>query len=174
MTRYFLIYLISLMPILSFAHGDEDHGANATPTAAISAAPRAEAQTELFELLVTPQNGQLTIYLDGYTDNQPVVDAKVEIESGNWKAIASAVEPGTYRVAAPQFAKSGNYPLVFTVTAGENADLIETSLTVSAAAAPTTTDSRLPAWGWLAGMLLVVITAAAVLLKRRQSKRQGK
>lgn len=174
MTRQFIVSLLFLLPVPVFAHGDEDHGASAAPTAMISAAPRAEAQTELFELLVTPQEGQLTIYLDRYADNQPVDDAKVEIESGNWKAVASAVAHGTYRVAAPQFAKPGNYPLVFTVTADDDADLIETTLTVSAAAAPTATDSRLPAWGWLAGALLVAIVAAAVLLKRRQSKRQGK
>lgn len=174
MTRQLIVSLLFLLPVPVFAHGDEDHGANAAPAAMTSTAPRAEAQTELFELLVTPQEGQLTIYLDGYADNQPVEDAKVEIESGNWKAVASAVEPGTYRVAAPQFAKPGNYPLVFTVTAGDNADLIETTLTVSTAAAPVATGSRFPAWGWLAGTLLVAMLAAVVLLKRRQSKRQGK
>lgn len=174
MTRLFLAFVISLMPILGFAHGDEDHGANATPTATISAAPRAEAQTELFELLITPQNGQLTIYLDDYANNQPVANAKIEIESGTWKAVASEFEQGTYRVAAPQFTKPGNYPLVFTVTAGENADLIETTLTVSTATAPTATGNRLPVWWWLAGTLLAAMLAAAVLLKRHQSKRQGK
>lgn len=174
MTRQLIVYLMFLLPVPVFAHGDEDHGANAAPAAMSSVAPRAEAQTELFELLVTPHDGQLTIYLDGYADNQPVADAKVEIESGNWKAVASAVAHGTYRVAAPQFAKPGNYPLVFTVTAGDEADLIETTLTVTAATAPAVTGSRFPAWGWFAGTLLVATFAVAVLLKRRQSKRQGK
>jgi hypothetical protein len=176
MTRKFLILSLLLLPILSFAHGGEDHGEGAKPAEVTSAAPRAEAQTDLFELVATPHNGLLTIYVDRFANNQPVNDAKVEIESGTWKTVANAVEGGAYRVAAPQFAVPGSYPLVFTVTAGDDADLLETTLVIVESASATARDN-LPSrsvWGWLSAALIAMTVAAVGILKRRHSARLGK
>ncbi len=175
MIHKLLIVSLFLLPVLSFAHGGEDHGASAEPAGVASAAPRAEAQTDLFELVVTPQNGQLTIYVDHFANNQPVNGAKVEIESGNWRAEANAAESGTYRVAAPQFSTPGTYPLVFTVTAGDAADLIETTLVVKDSALPSV-PSNLPSrsvWGWLSAALIAIAVVATGLLKRRKSAPKG-
>lgn len=171
MTRKFLILSMLLLPILSFAHGGEDHGESTKQAGVTYAAPRAEAQTDLFELVAIPQNRLLTVYVDYFANNQPVNDAKVEIESGNWKAVASATGSGTYRVAAPQFATPGNYPLVFTITAGEVADLIETTLVVEESSQVTAL-GNLPLrsdWWWISASLAVLIVGTAVLLKRRKS-----
>lgn len=171
MTRKFLILSILLLPILSFAHGGEDHGESTKQVGVTYAAPRAEAHTDLFELVAIPQNGLLTIYVDHFANNQPVNDAKVEVESGNWKAVASAAGHGTYRVAAPQFATPGNFPLVFTVTAGDLADLIETTLIVEESSQATVL-GNLPSrsgWWWISASLAVLIVGTAVLLKRFKS-----
>ena len=174
MTRKLLILSMLLLPVLSFAHGDEDHGEGSKPAEVTSAAPRAQAQTDLFELVATPHNGQLTVYVDRFADNQPVDDAKVEIESGNWKAVANEIEGGTYRVAAPQFAVPGTYPLVFTVTAGNDADLLEATLIIGEAA-PVPPLGNLPSrWGWFSAALIAITVAAIGLLKRRKSARLGK
>ena len=176
MTRKFLILSMLLLPILSFAHGGEDHGEGAKPAEVTTAGPRAEAQTDLFELVATPHNGLLTIFVDRFANNQPVSDANVEIESGKWKAVANAVEGGAYQVAAPQFAVPGSYPLVFTVTAGDDADLLETTLVIGEAVSATT-PGNLPwrsTWGWPSAALFAIAVATAALLKRRHAARLGK
>ncbi len=175
MIRQVFAIFVLLLPALSFAHGGEDHGASAEPAGVATATPRGEAQTDLFEVVVTPQNGQLTIFISDYASNQSVNDAKVEIESGQWKAIAGHVEKGTYRIAAPQFATPGDYPLVLTVTAGDTADLIETTLVVKEPAQPTVqrTLPSPPAWWRLGGALAALIVVATLFLKRRKSAHQG-
>lgn len=161
-----------LTPVLALAHGDEDHSGDAAkPASVANIAPRAEAQTELFELLATADSGQLTVFFDRYASNEPVSGAKVEVESGDWKAIAQAAGNGSYRVSAPQFAKPGSYPLLFTVAAGADNDLIETTLVVAEAAKPAAA-ARLPGAGsmwWWVGGALAALAGISLLLKRRRS-----
>jgi hypothetical protein len=166
-----IVFLLLLIPGLAVAHGDEDHGAGAAPAVLGAMAPRAEAHTELFEIVATPQHGQLTIYLDRSDTNEPVAGAKVEIESGKWTAVAEATDAGTYRVAAPQFETPGSYPLVLTVTAGDDADLLETTLVVEPLAQPAASLggwSR-PLWWWIGGALAALGLGAGAWVKRRPS-----
>lgn len=181
MSRRTLIFtLLSLLfaPVLAFAHGGEDHGDGPKPVSVANVAPRAEAQTELFELLATPANGQLTIFVDRFASNAPVTGAKVEVESGSWKAVAVAAgdgSSGSYRVAAPQFAKPGSYPLLFTVEAGTDTDLIETTLVVADAAKPEATVPSLRSnsmWWWVGGSL-AVLAGISLLLKLRRPGRSA-
>lgn len=177
MKRHTMIFTLRLFtlftPALALAHGGEDHGDGAKPASVANVAPRAEAQTELFELLATPGNGQLTIFIDRFASNAPVTGAKVEVESGDWKAIAPAADNGSYRVNAPQFAKPGRYPLLFTVAAGADSDLIETTLVVAEATGPAAA-AHLPGarsmWWWVGGVLLA-LAGISLLLKRRQPGR---
>ena len=129
----FTLLTLLFTPILALAHGGEDHGDGAKPVSAANIAPRAEAQTELFELVATPGNG-------------------------------------SYRVNAPQFAKPGSYPLLFTVEAGTDTDLIETTLVVPEAAKPEAA-VHLPAsgsmWWWVGGGL-AALAGISLLLKRRR------
>ena len=87
MMRRYLVSMALLMPVLAFAHGGEDHGAGAASPLFTEAAPRAEAQTELFEVLVTPSNGQLVIYLDNSATTKPcpqAVEAMTKALTENW------------------------------------------------------------------------------------------
>jgi hypothetical protein len=142
-------------------------GAKAVAEDGAETTTRSEAQTELFELVATSGHGQLTVFLDRFASNAPVTGAKVEVESGNWKAIAQETGDGSYRVKAPQFAKPGRYPLQFTVQAGADADLIETTLQVAEAAEP---DAAPHPWGsgvaWWIGGAVVALAALALWLKR--------
>lgn len=170
MTRHTLLFTLLITPLLAFAHGGEDHGDGPKPAMVANVTPRAEAQTELFELVATPGNGQLTIFIDRFANNAPVTGAKVEVESGSWKAVAPAFDNGSYRVNAPQFAKPGRYPLLFTVEAGADTDLIETTLVVAEAAKPAAA-ARLPGAGsmwWWVGGALAALAGISLLLKRRR------
>jgi hypothetical protein len=171
MTVTALLVALLLTPVSALAHGDEDHGDGAKPAIVANVAPRAEAQTELFELVAVPGNGQLTIFLDRFASNAPVLDAKVEVESGNWKAVAQAAGNGSYRVNAPQLAKAGSYPLQFTVATSTDTDLIETTLVV-AAPAKSETAARPPGLGamrWWIGGTLAGLVGISLLIKRRRS-----
>lgn len=171
MKHHPLIFTLLITPVLAFAHGGEDHGDAAKPASVANIAPRAEAQTELFELLATAGSGQLTIFIDRFASNAPVSGAKVEVESGDWKAVALAAGNGSYRVSTPQFAKPGHYPLLFTVEAGADSDLIETTLVVAEAVKPAAA-ARLPGAGsmwWWVGGTLAALAGISLLLKRRRS-----
>lgn len=172
MTRQTLLCTLLFTPVLAFAHGGEGHGDGAKSAVAANAAPRAEAQTDLFELVASSGNGQLTVYLDRFTSNEPVTGAKVEIESGSWKTTMQAAEDGSYRAKAPQFAKPGQYPMVFTVQSGADTDLLETTLVVAEpdkGVAAATSHGSGAMWLW-AGGTLAVLGGVSVLLKRRTTR----
>lgn len=158
-----------------FATAHEGHDEVPKVSAAKDAAPRSEAQTELFELVAVPGNGQLTIFLDRFASNEPLSGAKVEVESGNWKAVALAAGNGIYRVNAPQFAKPGSYPLQFSVQAGADADLIATTLVVAGPAnSEAGAASHDSGWMWWpVGGGLAALGASLLLLKHRRPGRLG-
>jgi hypothetical protein len=126
--------------------------------------------SESFELVAELSGRQLYLYLDRYADNSPVLDAEIEVESGDWKATAQADGEG-YRVAATPFAPGARYPLIFTIVTADNADLLETTLEVPGGAAPAATASR---WPWLAaggaGLALLALTVTLIRRQRRSAR----
>lgn len=159
---------LSAMP--SSAHEGHEHGeTTAAPQLAI-AIPRAEAQSELFELVTSLQRDQMTLFLDRFADNSPVDNARIEIESGNWKAVATPAADHTYIVKAAALAKVGSHPLVFTVTSGNENDLLETTLIVATPPDPVDGSAKYP-WtktALLLGAALFVAGGIAVALRRRK------
>src|SRR5436190_1422281 len=79
--------LLGLIPFTVAAHEGHDHNAT-TPKLSVPAAPRAEASSDLFELVAISRNGELTIYLDRFASNEPVPDAVISVETprGNVEA----------------------------------------------------------------------------------------
>lgn len=110
--------------------------------AVASDAPRFESHTELFELVATLADEELSILIDRYATNEPVLGAQVEVEAGTLKAVARfRADHGDYAVADAAFlqalARPGQHPLVITVSAGADTDLIDGVLEVAAPVAPT-------------------------------------
>ncbi len=122
------------------AHGpDGQHlDAPAAGAGAVGAAPRVEAKTDLFELVGTLGGGKFSILIDRFATNAPLLNAKVEVEFGALKASAKFhPDVGDYAIDDAAFltaiSKPGAHPLVFTVVAGDESDLLDGTLTVSAA-----------------------------------------
>ncbi|MBK9361026.1 MAG: hypothetical protein IPM99_07880 [Rubrivivax sp.] len=120
------------------AHGPNgEHLDGPTTMRAASALPRVEAKSEAFELVAELRANELAIVVDRYESNEPVLGAKLEVESGTLKAVAAfRAEQGDYAVTDAALLKAlaapGEHGLVFTLVAGNDSDLLDGTL-VSAA-----------------------------------------
>lgn len=164
-----LLAAVLSLPLTSvFAHGGEDHGeAQALPTNTRSL-PSAEAKSTDFELFTQLQGDTLTVYLDSYSDNQPVIGASIEVESEAFKASLQAVAAGTYQASASALNHPGEHSLLFTVVAGEQSDLLDTVLSVTTVVAAEHTQASRRLW-WL-GAALAALAIAVLLFTRRQRR----
>lgn len=110
-------------------NGEHLDGA-ATGPAIVDASPRLEAATELFELVARLEGERLSIFVDAFATNEPVVGADLTVEAGELQAKAK-FDPvrGDYVVDEPRFvaalAAPGEHSLVFTLVAGDESDLLE-------------------------------------------------
>ena len=67
----FILFALLLLGRPALAHEGHDHGA--APEAVAAALPRAEAHSDLFEIVAILQpGGALTLTLDRYADNSPL------------------------------------------------------------------------------------------------------
>jgi hypothetical protein len=108
-----------------------DHGDEAPAAAAGPVSPRFEAHTDLFEVVGVLEGDELSVFIDRFADNAPVLKAKVELESGSTKAVGEFHEKhGDYRFAAAPFKKPGSHPITLTVMAGDETDLLAGDLVV--------------------------------------------
>lgn len=128
-------------PVLSApgAHGPNgEHLDGPTTMRAASSLPRVEAKSEAFELVAELRASELAILVDRYESNEPVLGAKLEVESGSLKAVAAfRAEQGDYVVTDAAMLKAlaapGEHGLVFTLVAGKDSDLLDGTLVGMAA-----------------------------------------
>ena len=164
------------------AHGPngEHLDAPTQPAPAGTSAPRFEARTETFELVGRLQGGELSVFLNRFETNEPVLAASVELETGNVKAKAPFhADHGDYSVDDKAFleavSRPGEHPVVIMVVAGAEADLLEATLTVPAKTAAAADTHDHPVWtrrtavlGAL-GLALAVPIAWALARRRRRT-----
>jgi hypothetical protein len=116
------------------AHGPNgEHLDGPTTMRAASSLPRVEAKSEAFELVAELRASELAILVDRYESNEPVLGAKLEVESGPLKAVAAfRAEQGDYVVTDAAMLKAlaapGEHGLVFTLVAGKDSDLLDGTL----------------------------------------------
>lgn len=154
--------------IITPAMADDGHNHDQDkPAATGTASPRVEAHSDLFELVGVVDKGQMTVYLDRYATNEPVLGAKIEYESGTNKGVAAAHADGTYLIKFDALAKPGELPFAFTVTAGSDTDLLAGDLDMKDPHDHTDEGAR--SWlRWLGYALAAVLTLAlAVFLTRK-------
>jgi membrane fusion protein, heavy metal efflux system len=122
---------MSLQAVPVLAH--EGHDDAAPPIVSLPGAnvPRVEAQSELFEIVGTVQDGTLILFLDRYATNEPVVDAKIDIEAGQLKGAAQANPDGSYAFKDATLSQPGKLPFTFTIVAGRDSDLLTGELAIT-------------------------------------------
>lgn len=119
-------------------HGEEE-GAPA------NTAPRVVASSDAFELVgILGEGGVLTLYLDRFATNEPVEGATIALTFGGTETAAEPAGPAMWRARMPALAAPGHHDLTFSITAGEEMDLLAGLLDVPEPAVATP-----PAHGWL-------------------------
>lgn len=162
--------------LLAQAAAAHDGGHDDEPKTApgVAGAPRLAVHSDLFELVAVVEHGAMTLYLDRYASNEPVTGAKIEVESGKERGIATPNADGSYTFASKMLAtpKSGSF--TFTVIAGKDSDLLAGDLVVAGAQAAHAHDGWLSRarvlWGAGIAALLTAVVAAALMLRRRHRK----
>ncbi len=141
---FLLISMLGLLVPSVLLAGPGAHGPNGehldAPNggqASSSAVPRFETFTESFELVGQLYANELSITLDRYASNEPVLQGKLEVEANGIKAKATfRADHGDYAITDAKLlqalAKPGKHALLFTVSVGEENDLLEAKLAVSA------------------------------------------
>lgn len=174
----FLFYLVTTSA--AFAHGPEgDHAHEDTPAvqAQSGAQPRIDTFTESFELVGQLKGNELSVLIDRYETNEPVLNGKLEVELSGLKAPATfRAEHGDYVVNDKAFlqalSRPGKHALVFTLATAEESDLLEGSLEVKAA--ERVEHSHFP-WKWTgAGLLAALVLIALAAKLRRPTTSTGK
>jgi hypothetical protein len=149
LSRFFIMIIFLLSADLSVLAGPGAHGPGGehldqAPGAAATraATPRFEAATDVFELVAVLAGGELSLLIDRFDTNAPVLDARVEVESGGKKAHARFhADHGDYAVDDPTLlatlSQPGEHAVVISVVAGESSDLLNGTLAVAGAATQT-------------------------------------
>ena len=110
------------------AHEGHDH--DAAPTSSASVAPRASSVSDQFELVAVARAGVVSVFLDRFATNEPVVDAVIQAETPDGIVTAAPAPDGSYRLTAPWSTKPGEYDIVFTVAVGVQSDVFPIALDV--------------------------------------------
>lgn len=153
----------------AFAGEGHDHG-DAAPVATGTGSPRVSSHSDLFELVGIVDAGAMTIYLDRHATNEPVTGAKVEVEAGAAKGIATPQADGTYRFEHAVLKEATTLAVSFTVVAGAQSDLLAGDLTLTDTHAGHDDDHAARPWlrwaAYAAGAL-ALLAVAAVLMRRK-------
>lgn len=167
--RIFLFYLVTSVAIAApGAHGPNGEHLDAPGVHLRNdAGLRIETFTESFELVGHLQKGELSILIDRYETNEPVLNGKLEVEFNGLKSVGKyRPERGDYVIADEGFVKAlaapGKHALVFTLSAAEESDLLEGTLEVQPADKHEANTQFPLAWagaGLLAALALIALAA---------------
>ncbi len=164
---------VVLSTFFSFAWAGEGHDHGEAPTAATgTAAPLLTSHSDLFELVGMVEGNEMKIYLDRFTTNEPVTDAKIEVEIGNIKGIAAAQADGSYIFKNDVFTNPGDLSVSFTVIAGKDADLLAGDLKIDGPIDDHAHDEAAKPWlRWAAYAGGALLLAAIVFVAMRRRRR---
>lgn len=172
-----LFYIVAMSAAFAApgAHGPNGEHLDAPAEQASSTArPRIETFTESFELVGHLTGDELSVVIDRYETNEPVVNGRLEVEFNGLKAPAKFhADHGDYAFDDKQLlaalAKPGKHALIFTLTAGNDSDLLEATLVVKAGNAPHGAPHFPWAWAAAAAIAALLVGLATVQLRRRKT-----
>ena len=164
---------VVLTTFFGYAWAGEGHDHGDAPAAATGiAAPRLTSHSDLFELVGMVEGNEMKIYLDRFATNEPVTDAKIEVEIGNIKGIAEAQADGSYIFKNDVFTKPGDLSVSFTVIAGKEADLLAGDLKIDGPIDDHAHDEAAKPWlRWAAYAGGTLLLAAIVFVAMRRRRR---
>lgn len=175
-----LMFVVSAAIAGPGAHGPggEHLDASGGHAAGSTAQPRIETKSELFELVGYLGGGELSVMINRFETNEPVLNAQVEVATGASKAAAKFHgDHGDYAIDDAAFLKllsaPGEHPLIFTIVAGTESDLLEGTLAVTPVQTEThaSEHSRAPEYALIAAAALTLVIAMVVLWRRRARRR---
>ncbi|MFA7241312.1 MAG: HlyD family efflux transporter periplasmic adaptor subunit [Sulfuricellaceae bacterium] len=180
MKSFLLSLVVLLLPIPAHAHGGEDHGEHAAAPVAAASLPRFEAKSPDIELVAELHGEKLILYADSYAGNEPVLDAKIEIEGENHKIVATASPDGSYSAPTPWLAHPGKHDLVVTLQTKNIDDLLIGVIEIPTAATAVAATQPLPQqWknryallggGGMLALLVATLIFRLVLVARRRKR----
>jgi hypothetical protein len=150
------------------AHGGDSA---APPPSGASLSPRLAARSGDFELVGVARGHTLSIYLDRFADNQPVVGARLDVEVDGQSTAATAQPDDTYTLTANWVAQPGHHAVIVTIMSEEGSDLLAGTLDIPpapAAASPAAIGSGLP-MPWRDNILAFLFGVLATVVSQRRS-----
>ena len=174
-----LMFVVSAAFAGPGAHGPGGEHLDAPGGHAASTAgkPRIEAKSELFELVGYLVEGELSVMINRFETNEPVLNAQVEVAMGASTATAKFHgDHGDYAIDDAAFLKllsaPGEHPLIFTIVAGSDSDLLEGILAVASAPTETHAGEHSHAFDYALATAALILVIAAVVLWRRRARRR--
>jgi membrane fusion protein, heavy metal efflux system len=110
-------------------HEGHDHGAPPPPVSS-TIAPRADASSADFEIVLIARGAELVIHLDTFRTNTPVSGAAIEIDTPSGQLAPTEKSEGVYTADASFLTTPGSYDLAITVTAQGAVDILAATLTI--------------------------------------------
>ncbi len=166
-----MLMLLALGAQPAMAGPGHDHGDAAPAASGAPTSPRFEAHSDLFEVVGVVNGSSLSLTIDRFATNEPVPNAKVELESGAFKGIGKfSAEHADYDFEGLSFTKPGTYPISLTITAGDEVDILAGNLVIpDPEAGHVDAKKSTPAWWiWAAGAALLAGVAFVFFLSRRR------
>ena len=112
------------------AHEGHNHDKELKPQSNVAAAPILTAVSENYELVAIVQERQMTVYLDQFESNAPVMDADLDFDFSGTGVKATRNADGTYSVALPKNVDlKSSMPVTITILAA-GPDLLSGDLVI--------------------------------------------
>ncbi|MBN8941249.1 MAG: efflux RND transporter periplasmic adaptor subunit [Rhizobiales bacterium] len=129
-----LLLSLALMVAPAAAHPGHDEAAPPPPGAL---APRVDAVSAAFELVVVRRGEALELTLDDFRTNEPITEAEIVLEGpgGSVNAVKGrGAQAESWLVPAPWARQAGSHELLFTVTARGETEIMTATLVIPEAA----------------------------------------
>ncbi len=163
-----LVMGVAFVPAPALAHEGHD---DPEPVVIEDVSPRAEARSDLFEMLAVADDGRLMIYLDKFIGNEPVAGADIEILADDEFELVAELAPGAY--AVPWDPEPGSYELTFIVLAGDIDDLLILTIEIPVGEAGAEAGGGLIGMSWSSTIVIVLLSALAIFVLASPGRRQA-
>ncbi len=177
--KFFLVTLVAFsLPVWAGGDSSDGHSHEAPAPAPIPVSqgvtPRAATATDEFEVVTSLEGKKLVVYVDRFASNEPVTQAKVEIEGAGLKGVASETTPGTYVLDVATPLPPAKHPLTISIEASDSIDLLTATLDTSASM---TTEVQTHGWSewvvWALSGALLLVTGILFAVRRHKRAKKG-